>query len=201
MLDAQEKERAFIGRELHDNVSQILTTASLYHELAETEGFKSTQTVHEVRALICKGIEEIRLLSRQLTPPILRDIGLSVAIKDLVSLVGKASHIHFSVNVSTNIFHELSNEKSLVLYRICQELLNNVIKYSEAVNCFIVLEKPQKKRVRLVVKDDGKGFDSTITRKGVGLNSTVTRVEIYGGTFRINSLPGKGCTVIVEIPL
>lgn len=201
VLDAQEKERAFIGRELHDNVNQILTTASLYLELAETEGFKSTQTVHEVRALIRKGIEEIRLLSRQLTPPILRDIGLSVAIKDLVSLVAKASPIHFSVNMGTDIVHELSNEKSLVIYRICQELLNNVIKYSEAVNCFIILDQPYQKRVRLIVKDDGKGFDSKITKKGVGLNSTVTRVEIYGGTFRINCLPGKGCTVIVEIPL
>lgn len=201
VLDAQEKERAFIGRELHDNVNQILTTASLYLELAESESFQSPNTVHEIRALIRRGIEEIRLLSRQLTPPILRDIGLTVAIKDLVGLVAKASSIHFSVNTGADIVHELSNEKSLVLYRICQELLNNVIKYSGAINCFIILEKTRKKQVRLIIKDDGKGFDAITTKKGIGLNSTVARVEIYGGSFQINSSPGKGCTVVVEIPL
>ncbi len=201
VLDAQEKERAFIGRELHDNVNQILTTASLYLELAESESFQSPNTVQEIRALIRRGIEEIRLLSRQLTPPILRDIGLTVAIRDLVSLVAKASSIRFSVNAGTDIVHELSNEKSLVLYRICQELLNNVIKYSGAINCFIILEKTRKKNVRLIVKDDGKGFDAINTKKGIGLNSTVARVEIYGGSFQINSSLGKGCTVVVEIPL
>lgn len=201
VLDAQEKERAYIGRELHDNVNQILTTASLYLELAESESFQSPNTVHEIRALIRRGIEEIRLLSRQLTPPILRDIGLTVAIRDLVSLVAKASSIHFSVNTGADIVHELSNEKSLVLYRICQELLNNVIKYSGAINCFIILEKTRKKYVRMIIKDDGKGFDAITTKKGIGLNSTVARVEIYGGSFQINSSPGKGCTVIVEIPL
>jgi len=201
VLDAQEKERAFIGRELHDNVNQILTTASLYLELAESESFQSPNTVQEIRALIRRGIEEIRLLSRQLTPPILRDIGLTVAIRDLVSLVAKASSIHFSVNTGADIVHELSNEKSLVLYRICQELLNNVIKYSGAIKCFIILEKTRKKCVRLIVKDDGKGFDANRTKKGIGLHSTVARVEIYGGSFQINSSPGKGCTVVVEIPL
>lgn len=201
VLDAQEKERAFIGRELHDNVNQILTTASLYLELAESESFQSAETIHQIRSLIRKGIEEIRMLSRQLTPPILHDIGLSVAIRDLVGLVVKASSTHFSVNMGADIVHELSNEKSLVLYRICQELLNNVIKYSGAINCFIILEKTRKKYVRLIVKDDGKGFDANTTKKGIGLNSTVSRVEIYGGSFQINSSPGKGCTVIVEIPL
>jgi two-component system sensor histidine kinase UhpB len=201
VIDAQEKEREYIGHELHDNVNQILTTATLYMQLAESEAYQSTHTIEEVQKLIRKAIEEIRLLSRTLTPPSLKDIGLSVAIRDLTTLVAKASSIHFRVNMPEVLMHELNNEKSLVLYRICQELLNNVIKYSQATNCFVILERTAKNFIRLTVIDDGKGFTTSKVKKGVGLNSTVARVEVYGGKFKVQSEPGKGCTVTVEIPV
>ncbi len=198
---AQENERELIGHELHDNVNQILTTASLYMQLAESEAFTSKRTIDEIHALIRKAIEEIRVLSRRLTPPSLKDIGLTVAVKDLVTLLAKASTIEFHLQIDDSLNLELTNERSLVLYRISQELLNNTIKYSEAKNCSLLFEKTDKNHLRILVKDDGKGFDAQRTKKGVGLSSTVARAEVYGGTFEIESSPGQGCCVTVEIPI
>lgn len=201
VIIAQENERELIGHELHDNVNQILTTASLYMQLAESEAFNSKHTIDEISSLIRKAIEEIKVLSRRLTPPSLKDIGLTVAVKDLVTLLAKASTIEFQLQMDDSLILELSNERSLVLYRISQELLNNTIKYSEAKNCSLLFEKTEKNHLRIRVKDDGKGFDAQLTKKGVGLSSTVARAEVYGGTFEIESSPGQGCCVTVEIPI
>lgn len=201
VIVAQEQEREFIGRELHDNVNQILTTAGLYLQLAESEGFTSAGTIEQIRQFIQKAIDEIRVLSRRLTPPSLKDIGLSVAMVDMISQVAKASPIKFRFNIAEELDALLGKDKSLVIYRITQELINNVLKYAHASECRVILEKTPDHHVRLVVKDNGKGFDIAKTKKGVGLNSSIARVEVYGGTVNMQSSPGKGCTVTIEIPL
>jgi PAS domain S-box-containing protein len=200
-IRVQEAEREHIGRELHDNVNQILTTASLCLQLAENDGHPAAATLQTARTYINDAIQEIRTISRQLAPPSLKDIGLTVALTDLVTMVNNASQTTFSISVPDEAEFEIDNERRLVVYRICQELLNNVVKYAEAQNCHITLANVNGKSITLRVTDDGKGFDPARVKKGLGLSNTVTRVEVYGGAFRIRSAPGNGCTVEVELPL
>ncbi|MES1223815.1 MAG: ATP-binding protein, partial [Bacteroidota bacterium] len=142
-------------------------------------------------------IEEIRNLSRRLTPPSLGDIGLDEAVKELVAPI-TASH---PVKIRRKIDDiEVASSLQLMIYRVIQEQLHNILKYSHATYVLLTLKKSNS-RIILTIIDNGIGFDTAQKPAGSGLFNIKSRARVYGGMVKIVSSPGNGCTIKMSIPL
>ena len=199
-IQAQEKEREEIGKELHDNINQILAATKLYLEIVLT-GNKDMlpDAARKSYENVNLAITEIRQLSKQLVPPALEET-LSSALKDLVTEFQSASGIAIRIEIAKFDEDLLSGNVKLILYRIAQEQINNIVKHSRAKNVSITIETTFDE-VTLLISDDGIGFDTTKRQKGIGLRNIASRVGFYNGILGIQSQPGKGCTLEVAIPL
>ncbi|MGB8190690.1 MAG: PAS domain-containing protein, partial [Chitinophagaceae bacterium] len=200
-IDGQEKERKEIGKELHDNINQILSTTKLYLDLAQNTAEGSTSDLISTSSRnIMEAINEIRKLSRSLVPPTLGDLGLIESINDLCEAFTSMQTFNIEF-VHRNVREKyLADNQKLMLFRIIQEQTNNVVKHAKAGSVKIEL-KASKGLLNLEITDDGKGFDLTKTKKGVGLNNIINRAELFNGKVDIVAAPGKGCTVRVTIPV
>jgi PAS domain S-box-containing protein len=198
VVDAQEKERAGIGAELHDNVNQLLATSRLYINICIARPGNNKESLLKSQEYVSEAIEELRRLSHALVGPTQdRIMGLVPSIQDLILDVSNTKNINIDFNYST--FREERNEVGLklVVYRIVQEQINNVLKHANASEIKIDLKKSGKDLV-LIIQDNGKGFDTAERRKGIGLQNIHNRAKLYDGTVQINSSPGKGCEMIIK---
>ncbi len=198
---AQEKERNELGLELHDNINQLLSVVKLYLGIAKKEETYNLEIIEKSYLHLEEAMTEIRNLSHSLVTPTLGEDGLKDALKDLVNSVPQVNNIRIDLSVDEK-YDSLQVEKSkeLMIYRIVQEQLSNIIKYAKASDVSILL-KPQPKLLYLSVSDNGVGFDSEQTAsKGIGLKNINTRVGYYAGEMKVISAPGKGCTLEVFIP-
>ncbi|MBS1748999.1 MAG: PAS domain-containing protein [Bacteroidetes bacterium] len=192
VLDTQEKERKKLAEELHDNVNQLLGVVKLYIEHSITNENIREGLLKKSNEYIDKVIEELRNLSKSLSPPLLAELGLEQSITSLADAISGVQHI--SVIVDMVDFNEegLTESHKLMLYRIVQEQLNNIIKHAEAKNVEINFKKTGEK-VELIIKDDGKGTDLTVENNdGFGLRNIRNRIELYHGTIDMITSPGNG---------
>jgi PAS domain S-box-containing protein len=201
IIDAQEKERLQIGMELHDNVKQILGASIMqldilkHHLNDEPAAFEMIDTLKKYNI---EAVNELRRLSHQLAP----SLDIYQTLEDKITLlaanmnIGNKLTIQIAVDAATG---SLSNKVQLAFYRIIQEQLNNIVKYAKAVQVKITV-KPAGQNILLSVSDDGQGFDTTIKKEGIGLENIRRRAGLLDGKAKIESAPGKGCTVFVEIP-
>lgn len=197
-LSVQEKERNEIGKELHDNVNQILTSAKLHMELIES--FGAEKHLPKGIELVDTAINEIRRLSKSLVPPTLNDMGLLLSIEDIcenMNSLGSMSIIFTPINFDEDRFE---NDFKLTLFRIVQEQLTNVVKHANASEVEITLEQ-KTDFIHLLVEDNGKGFDKGQKRRGVGINNIINRADVYSGIVAINTAEGKGCKLDVRFPV
>lgn len=196
----QEKERREIGKELHDNINQHLTTTRLYLEVAME---KAAGEVKEMISLSHKSltdtINEIRLMSQSLVPPTLGDLGLIESVQDLCDAL-KRAHT-FSVDFNYRYFNEdnLPGELRLILFRIVQEQINNIIRHANATHIQIKLQSDAE-HIILTIADNGHGFDKKSIKKGLGFSNIRNRADLFNGKVEIESAPGKGCILTVNIP-
>lgn len=197
MLQGQEKERNHIGRELHDNINQILAGTKLYLGIAGKKDEAVKELVRYPMALIDNSIEEIRLLCHNLVTPV-KNIDLESLIRDLLVKLeeGDFAKTTFCYDIPKGF---LSDEIKLNIYRIVQEQVNNIYKYSKAKNVSISL-KLAGHTVEMIVTDDGKGFDLEKNHNGIGISNMINRVESFNGEITIESSPGNGCTISIHIP-
>lgn len=197
---AQEKVRNEIGIELHDNINQILAASKLYLDRALTEKKNPTDMLSKGQLYVVQAIEEIRKLSHFLVAPPIENISLVRLIQDLIDDMKLTTKLKINLVVSNYKEEMLSRDIKITIYRIIQEQVNNILKHSKAKTAFIKLcVFPGE--VLLTVNDDGKGFDSSKTFLGIGLQNIKHRIEFYGGTVKILSAPNQGCTVEVNIPI
>lgn len=199
-IAAQEKERALVGRELHDNVNQVLTTVKLYQELCLSGIGNQDELLNKSMSLLQDSIDEIRSLSKRLSAPSLGNIRLKDSLQELVETVTATNKIHITLDVSQIENLEVNEEVHLALYRIIQEQLTNVLKHAEAKNVAISL-KIVDEYLSVKVTDDGKGFDVNKKRTGIGIANMTTRAESLKGRLVVNSAVGLGCVLLVQIPL
>jgi PAS domain S-box-containing protein len=198
-INTQEKERTEISKELHDNVNQVLTTTKLYLDLAMINPELKDELIVKSSKNIISAITEIRQLSQSLMIPSLGDLGLIDSIEDLVESINATKKIN-AVFLHEEIDEDGMNEnQKLTLFRIAQEALNNVVKHAEATGTIIEL-LDQKNKIKLIVMDDGIGFDPFSPKKGAGLNNIRNRVYLLNGNLVVETQPGKGCTLVVELP-
>ncbi|HTR28782.1 MAG TPA: ATP-binding protein [Puia sp.] len=200
IVRAQQEERERIGHELHDNVNQILTTANLYLRLPEEEYYHSEDIRSKVAELTDCAIEEIRQLSRGLVNPHFNEVGLVGHITRLVE------DIRHSASYKIQFTHDdrcdielLEKDRKLALFRILQEQLKNIIRHARASQVRITLHCVES-QVRLSIADDGQGFDAATTPHGLGLSNIYQRARLYHGEVSLETAPGKGCLLTVQMP-
>ncbi|HET6255947.1 MAG TPA: ATP-binding protein [Puia sp.] len=197
---ARQEERELIGHELHDNVNQILTTANLYLRLPEEDYYRSEDIRSKISELTETAIEEIRRLSRGLVTPHFNELGLIGHITRLVNDIRHATPcaIQFTHDNRPDI-ELLEKDRKLALLRILQEQLKNIIRHAHATHVRISLHCPGS-QVRLSIIDDGCGFDAKTTPHGLGLSHIYERARLYKGEVTLETAPGKGCLLTVEMP-
>ena len=200
VIAAQEKERALVGQELHDNVNQVLTTVKLYTELCRDGIGNATEIMDKSIKLLQDSINEVRSLSKRLSAPSLGDIKLTESIRELVEAVRATNKLVITLNVDDLESIDISQDVHLALYRILQEHLTNVLKHSEA-SCAHVNIRAKNGILSLKVVDDGKGFDLQQKSSGIGISNMISRSENLKGTLVIKSAPGMGCELQVSFPI
>lgn len=199
VIRAQESERSQLGLELHDNVNQILTTVKLYNEMYLTGYMQDKELLAKATMYTQECINEIRSISKRLSAPTLGKITLQDSIRELVdsiNLTGRLEIIYVPKGLSDC---SVSEDIHLAIYRIVQESLNNIIKYSEAHLVCIEIGK-KGTNIFLKITDDGKGFDTGARRAGIGITNMRTRAENLNGSFLLRSEPGKGCEIEIAFP-
>ncbi len=196
---AQEKERNEIGKELHDNINQILATVKLYHGMMKGPGADISELLPKASEYVNAAIEEIRKLSKSLVSPSIGNITLKQALNDLVDEVNKTPELQIKLHYDMEEGKLIGSKKELMIYRVVQEQINNILKHSQATNATVELAT-EGSELMLTISDDGVGFDPGERSKGIGLQNINSRVEFYSGRLDIISKPGKGCQFKITIP-
>lgn len=199
-VDSQEQERGEIGKELHDNVNQVLTTTKLYLELALANENLARELIKKSSKNISGVITEIRQLSRSLMDPSLGDLGIVDSINDLIENINLTQKIYVTLQIDEDIENYLNKAQKLTLFRIIQESLNNVMKHAKAKYVSIRISH-QNGFAELEVADDGIGFVEESTKKGAGIKNITNRVYLINGKLCIDSKPGKGCHIKISFPI
>lgn len=199
-IDAQEKERAHIGQELHDNVKQILSTAKVCLEYGRGNASEQQHMMQRAEGMINTAIKEIRELSKSLIQVYQREIGLQLSIENLVESIRIGNRFHITVDFSLPDENRLDDKLKMTLFRIMQEQLNNILTHAEAGRINIGI-KQTGSSLTLSVADDGKGFDIQEKRTGIGITNIINRAEIFNGQVAFHSSPGKGCRMVVSFSI
>jgi len=195
-INTQEKERSEIGKELHDNVNQILASAKLFLSSPFIEGSERELFTNRAIDHINMAIEEMRKLSKSLVSPSAADLGIIETIGDLIYDIKMVQKIDVRFDDGGIDESKLDNGVKLTIYRIVQEQVNNILKYASATSVHISIKEEDKKLI-LTIADNGKGFDLATRRKGIGLNNIINRADVFNGKVEIQTAPGKGCRVKV----
>ena len=208
VITAQEDERKRIARELHDETSQALTSLMVGLKVLEQRPdlADGKEALADLRALTAKTLDAVHDLSLQLRPSVLDDLGLVPAMERLVTDFGRTHGIPVAFETNVHGGPRLPPAVETTLYRIGQEALTNVARHSGARSVSLILER-RGGVVTLILEDDGRGFDVPRRLAGggdgraLGIFGMRERATLLGGTLTIESTPGAGATIFVEIPL
>jgi PAS domain S-box-containing protein len=204
LIEGQEKERLRISKEIHDGVGQMLAAVRLSSESINPTSITSEKDLEKLeytKSLIQETIIELRQVSSDLSPTFLYDYGLYSATNQLVITISKVSDL--AIRLNSNI--QKQRFRSLVevtLYRIIQEAINNTLKYSHAKNLKINL-MVDAEFLEVLVADDGVGYNlsSQEETNGNGIKNMYSRANLIGANLNIQSSPGKGFQISIQIPL
>ncbi len=197
VVAAQESERSEIGRELHDNVNQLLGATRLYIDIARRDNENSDSLLAEATSFTLKAIEEIRKLSKSLITPLIRDIGLTDSISDMIEDIVLVHPIQIKFDPGNFNTDAYNIKFELNIFRIVQEQINNILKHAQAKLININFRQTDDE-LFISITDDGIGFDTTQKKKGVGISNIISRAELYKGDVLIKSAPGEGCRLEVN---
>lgn len=198
VVKAQEEERNRLAMELHDNIGQLVSVAKLYceHQVAATDD----AVANKMHMILSEASDAIRRLSADMKPPEFAHGNLAQAIQALADRVCKVNHLDIAVNCCPMFGQHISAEHKLMVYRIIQEQLNNVLKYAQAKQVTIVLNEDDGE-ARVSITDDGVGFDPAAKATGIGLSNMRSRLKLFDGDLIVQSAKGQGCTLTAVFPL
>jgi two-component system, NarL family, sensor histidine kinase UhpB len=199
-IQAQEKERNQLGKELHDNINQVLATIRMFLGMYAESNGKRPDLISKSMSNVSYAMEEIRKLSKSLVAPSLGDIGLADALEELVEELNSADKLQVEFVNQLSDTQTIDKNMELMLYRIAQEQLNNIRKHAKANKATITL-RTETGNLFFSIADDGTGFDQTVKARGIGLKNISSRVDFYSGKMAIITAPGKGCIIEINIPL
>lgn len=199
-ITAQETERAELGRELHDNINQILVTALLFLDNVISTKKIDFDRLKYIKEIISESIKEIRKLTKGLVPPSLDNIGLIQAMDGILSNLRSLDNIKIHTNFENFLEELVTEDEKLMFYRIAQEQLNNIVKHSKASKVDISLDIIKNEAV-LAIKDNGIGCDLSSERSGVGLQNITTRAALHHAKVLFKSSPNSGFELVVSCPI
>jgi two-component system CheB/CheR fusion protein len=203
LFTSQEEERRRVARELHDDISQKLALLEIDAQQAEpkitSNPGQGRRDMERLRNAIGALSEEVRRISHALHPAVIEDLGITPAIRSLVEDFGEREAMSVTFRTE-NVPESLPLETATGLYRIAQEALRNVVKHAGKTQVAVVL-RGEEGSLLLEVIDEGKGFDPRNRNSGLGLVSVEERTRMMRGALKIDSQPGKGTRVTVEVPL
>jgi PAS domain S-box-containing protein len=209
LLDAQERERKRISMELHDELGQSLAVLKLQIRAIDRALAADQQDVkqecQELLEYLDGVIDNVRRLSRDLSPAVLEDLGLQAALLYLIDGVAKHFAVHHDFAVE-DLDHLFPADAQIIIYRICQECLTNISKHAGASKVSIAVRR-ENGLVYITLEDNGAGFDlnQALSRRksgrGLGLAALNERARMLGGSLEIRSQPGAGTRVTCVIPI
>ena len=208
LLEAQERERKRVARELHDGLGQTLSAMKFrientIGELDAEEQAESAAALKNLVSMAQRAVEEVRRISKNLWPSILDDLGLLPTISWFCREFGEMHpHVHIEREMAVEE-DSVPDALKITIYRILQEAMNNVARHSRATELSLSL-KEEDGRLHLTIRDNGVGFDTDPTApqerldRGLGLASMKERTELSSGKFSIESRPGFGTTILAS---
>ena len=199
IIQGQENEKYLIGRELHDNVAQILVGAKLTLSMIKGTTEKEIEWLQQTNKDINDSISELRSLSHDLAPSTFKNDNFIITIDALLKSINSHQQYNILFEYDNSVKDALTNELKINLYRILQEQLQNIIKHANATSIELRLHLIDD-LIRMKINDNGKGFDVDQTTEGIGLQNIKARTDAFSGVCNITSSPDRGCEWIIEIP-
>jgi signal transduction histidine kinase len=204
LAHAQEEERRAIARELHDEIGQALQAIKMDVAMAKRNlgnPPRAESLLEEARGIADRTVGSVRDLSQLLRPTLLDDLGLYQALLSHVRSYSRRTGIRAEL-VQENMTESLEPESAICIYRIVQESLNNIAKHAQASTCRVLL-RGLPHSVKVMIEDNGKGFETEPwgSTSGVGLKGIRERVNSLEGNFRLETSPGRGTRLWIELPL
>jgi signal transduction histidine kinase len=199
LVEAQEQERARIGRELDDDINQRLAMLAVELENLESDPSDVPRRARELRAQASEISNDVQALSHELHSSKLEYLGVVAGIRSWCKEFGQRRKIE--VNFRSNVNGSLTPELGLTLFRVLQEGLHNAVKHSGTKRVEVEMSE-YRDGIQLLISDRGKGFDfDAVQGKGLGLTSMRERVRLVNGTIDIQSQPMRGTAIRVRLPL
>ena len=200
-IEIQEQTLKNISQEIHDNVGQVLSLAKLnLNTFEDTESVYNQTKINDTKQLVSKAINDLRDLSRSLYGDKITELGITVAIDNELRILKNIGQYQTELKI-TGDSYKLEQKDEIVLFRIVQESLNNIVKHSKA-KTIRVQTIYQHDLFTLTIADDGIGFDPATlssSQTGIGLKSIQNRTTLIGGIFSLHSIPNEGTTVTIEL--
>ncbi len=195
MIAGQEQERTRIAQDLHDSLGGLLSSVKSYFQASQSQDIKN-EKVTKTTTLIDQAASEVRRISHNMMPHALTIAGLKDAIADIAERLESEK---YEVTLEVNELPKLDPTQEIMIYRLVQELINNIKKHAQASTVFIQLYTHEN-MIQLTVEDDGKGFElaQAKVKKGLGLESIESRVAYLNGRILWDSQPGIGTTVNIN---
>lgn len=201
-LEIQEQTFKNISQEIHDNIGQALTLAKLNLNTLPAINEQQQEKISTSKSIISKVISDLRDLSRSLNTDYVAEMGLQLALEYELGLINKSGVIQTNLHTSGEPFR-MEQQHELILFRIVQEALNNIMKHAEAATISARLNYGIDK-IELLLTDDGKGFSLTEGNigklPGMGLRNMQNRAKLIGAVFCMSSTPGSGTELKITVP-
>jgi signal transduction histidine kinase len=197
-FEVQEQTFQQIGKELHDNVGQLLSTSRMLIGLTERELQNPPDTLLTANATLGQAINEIRSLAKSLDKEWLERFSFAENIQTMIERINAGRKVE--VEYLQTVELPLRSDEQIILFRIVQEAIQNAIKHADPAHMRIAVEQEEKNYL-ITVSDDGKGFDAGTVTQSMGLANMQHRTQLLLGTIHFNSVPGMGTTVSIRLPL
>jgi signal transduction histidine kinase/ligand-binding sensor domain-containing protein len=204
LIETSEEMRRSIAAELHDSLGQNLLVIKNRVVLAQrisNDASRLQSELSEISNVASDAINEVREIARNLRPHQLDRLGLTETIRSSVERIAKTSDIKFTIEIE-QIDSSVSKETEINIFRIVQEGVSNVLKHSHAAEASVFVRK-EPGVIKMLVGDDGRGFDTSVAPAsgGFGLAGIAERVRFLSGTLAVDSIPGRGTTLRITIPV
>lgn len=197
-IEVQESTFFALGQELHDNVGQLLSSTKMLLGLTQRKLGNVPDTLTIAEETLGKAISEIRSLSKSLDKEWLEQFDLLHNLTTEINRINTAKHIEIHFSHPDKIF--LGSEKQIILFRIVQEAIQNIIKHSNAKNAEInFINSPSL--LTVIIADDGKGFNGVQSIDGLGMKNMKHRAQLLGGTINWETAPLVGSTITINLPI
>ena len=202
ITDAKETERSDLGKELHDNINQLLGASMLYLDMARKDINKGEIYLIHSSEYTFTAIEEIRKLTKGLATDTIKEFGLCIALEQIVQDTMEVSPVKIHCQLKPSVEKAMNDKFKLNIFRILQEQLNNILKHANASDVHITMSET-KKVFTLAIADNGIGFNYSKKMKspGIGISNIISRVEFFRGKVSFITAPGKGCRLTAIFPI